>query len=210
MISEHIQNVIQKVTAADAARPRSMQTEVGVSSLGACRRAVWHRINGDIGTNQTSKWAAMMGTAIHKMIEDAIQDVPEYEVEKSVKVDGLPKGTIDLWIPSSGAVIDWKTTTKKALVTFPTMQQLWQVHTYGYLLEQQGQKVNTVTLVGIPRDGSEEDIKVVTNAYDEKIALAAIAWYKDIEATMTAPDPERGRWFCSRFCVYYGSHCEGV
>lgn len=206
--------VFEKVNKADANRPRSKQTELGVSSLGSCRRAVWHKLRGDVGLNSTLKLPAIVGTAIHSMIENALteygQDL-DVEIEKSVKVDGLPKGTIDLWIPSIGAVVDWKTTTKKNIPYFPSKHQLWQVQTYGYLLAQLGHTVRTVSLVAIPRDGDERDIVVRTFPYDENIALNAIYWLKEVEQYGDEmPEPEKpAKTWCKSYCSYFGSHCHG-
>lgn len=213
-VNKVIDAVFSKVAQADANRPRSMQTELGVSSIGGCRRSVWHKLNGDKGTNQTLKLSSMMGTAIHKMIEDALhaegQDL-KLEIEKSVKVDGYPKGTIDLWVEGIGAVIDWKTTTKKNLTSFPSKNQLWQVHTYGFLLEELGHLVRSVTLVAIPRDGNENDIIVHTEPYDRNTALQAIEWLRDVESRLTPPEPERmAKVWCVNYCSFYGSHCDGM
>ena len=75
--------------AQDAGRDRSTQTEVGPSEIGGCRRKVWYRLNAQPHTNENqSKLAAIMGTAIHTAIEEAIGAIdPEgkdYLVETAV------------------------------------------------------------------------------------------------------------------------------
>ena len=191
----------------DASRDRSRQTQVGPSEIGGCRRKVWYRLNAQPETNENqSKLAAIMGTAIHAAIEDAIghidPDGKEYLVETEVS-HGDMKAHVDLFVPSTGAVIDWKTSKVKNLSYFPSKQQRWQVQVYGYLLAKNGYEVKTVNLVAIARDGSEKDVKVHTEAYDEAIALEAFAWLDAVKASEVLPEPEKDATFCASYCQYY-------
>lgn len=191
----------------DASRDRSKQTQVGPSEIGGCRRKVWYRLNAQPETNENqSKLAAIMGTAIHAAIEDAIghidPDGKEYLVETEV-AHGDMKAHVDLFVPSTGAVIDWKTSKVKNLSYFPSTQQRWQVQVYGYLLSKNGYDVKTVNLVAIARDGSEKDVKVHTEPYDEAIALQAFEWLNQVKASTTLPDPEKDQSFCKDYCQYY-------
>lgn len=191
----------------DASRDRSMQTEVGPSEIGGCRRKVWYRLNAQPHTNENqSKLAAIMGTAIHSAIEDAIAHIDpegkEYLVETEVAYGDM-KAHVDLFIPSTGAVIDWKTSKVKNMSYFPSNQQRWQVQIYGYLLSKNGYEVKTVNLVAIARDGNEKDVKVHTEPYDEVIALAALAWLENVKASKELPAPEKDASFCKDYCQYY-------
>jgi len=193
--------------AQDASRDRSMQTEVGPSEIGGCRRKVWYRLNAQPHTNDNqSKLAAIMGTAIHAAIEDAIGAIDpegkEYLVETEVAFGDM-KAHVDLFVPSTGAVIDWKTSKIKNLSYFPSNQQRWQVQVYGYLLSKNGYEVKTVNLVAIARDGAEKDIKVHSEPYDETMALAALAWLKNVKESPTLPEPEKDESFCKDYCQYY-------
>jgi hypothetical protein len=148
-----------------------------------------------------------MGTAIHAAIEDAITTLdPEgkdYLVESEVAYGDL-KAHVDLFIPATGAVIDWKTSKIKNLSFFPSVQQRWQVQVYGYLISKSGKgKVNTVSLVAIARDGDEKDVKVHTEPYDEKVALEALSWLANVKAMETIPEPEKDVSFCRLYCQYY-------
>jgi 3D (Asp-Asp-Asp) domain-containing protein len=147
-----------------------------------------------------------MGTAIHAAIEDAIghidPDGKEYLVETEVS-HGDMKAHVDLFVPSTGAVIDWKTSKVKNLSYFPSKQQRWQVQVYGYLLAKNGYDVKTVNLVAIARDGSEKDVKVHTEPYDEAIALEAFAWLDAVKASEVLPEPEKDATFCASYCQYY-------
>ena len=191
----------------DASRDRSKQTQVGPSEIGSCRRKVWYRLNAQPETNENqSKLAAIMGTAIHAAIEDAIghfdPDGKEYLVETAVEYGDM-KAHVDLFVPSTGAVIDWKTSKVKNLSYFPSKQQRWQVQVYGYLLSKNGHEVKTVNLVAIARDGSEKDVKVHTEPYDEAIALEAFAWLNEVKSSVTLPEPEKDQSFCKDYCQYY-------
>ena len=191
----------------DASRDRSMQTEVGPSEIGGCKRKVWYRLNAQPHTNENqSKLAAIMGTAIHAAIEEAIGAIDpegkEYLVETEVAYGDM-KAHVDLFVPSSGAVIDWKTSKIKNLGYFPSNQQRWQVQLYGYLLSKNGYEVKTVNLVAIARDGSEKDIKVHTEPYDETMALAALSWLANVKASAVLPEPEKDQSFCKDYCQYY-------
>ncbi len=89
MITDPKELLLSVLHAKDASRDRSTQTQVGPSEIGGCRRKVWYRLNSQPHTNDNqSKLAAIMGTAIHAAIEDAIQHLdPEgkdYLVESEV------------------------------------------------------------------------------------------------------------------------------
>lgn len=191
----------------DASRDRSTQTEVGPSEIGGCRRKVWYRLNAQPATNENqSKLAAIMGTAIHAAIEEAIGAIDpegkEYLVETEVAFGDM-KAHVDLFVPSTGAVIDWKTSKVKNMSYFPSNQQRWQVQIYGYLLSKNGYEVKTVNLVAIARDGNEKDVKVHTEAYDETMALAALSWLENVKASKELPAPEKDASFCKDYCQYY-------
>jgi hypothetical protein len=207
MITDPKELLLTVLHAKDATRDRSTQTQVGPSEIGGCRRKVWYRLNGQPHTNEDqSKLAAIMGTAIHAAIEEAIghldPDGKDYLVETEVS-HGDMKAHVDLFIPSTGAVIDWKTSKVKNLSYFPSKQQRWQVQIYGYLLAQNGHTVNTVNLVAIARDGAEKDVKVHSEPYDEDIALEALEWLTEVKAMETAPEPEKDATFCKSYCQYY-------
>ena len=191
----------------DASKSRSKQKQVGPSEIGGCRRKVWYRLNDQPETNENlSKLAAIMGTAIHAEIEKSIASVDptgqKYMVETEVEYGDI-KAHVDLFVPETGDVIDWKTVKVKNLAYFPSTQQRWQVQVYGYLLSKNGYKVNRVSLCAIARDGDERDVKVHTEDYDESMALEALNWLEAVKATETAPEPEKDEFFCQSYCQFY-------
>ena len=200
----------------DETRDRSMQIEIGPSSLGGCRRRVYHDLKQTPVTNpSTESLAAILGTFIHSGVEEAIRrEDPfgdNYLTEIEVK-SGNMKGHIDLYIKDEGLVVDWKTTKVKSLRYFPSEQQRWQVQVYGWLLAQNGYEVKEVSLVAIPRDGEMAEIRVHREAYDPQIASTALVWLdsiKEIVATEApAPPPEERVAFCSKYCNFYDSSGE--
>ena len=212
MISDPKELLLTVLHAKDAGRDRSKQRQVGPSEIGGCRRKVWYRLQGQPETNDNqSKLAAIMGTAIHAAIEEAIghldPDGKDYLVETAVE-HGDMKAHVDLFIPSTGAVVDWKTSKVKNLSYFPSTQQRWQVQTYGYLLAKNGHDVKRVSLVAIARDGDERDIKVHTEDYDETVALQALNWLEAIKVATEAPDPERDSSYCKFYCKFYDASGE--
>ena len=207
-----IHNLLMKaLTNYDEGRARSQQVEIGVSAVGGCRKQVWLQLHNTPKTNSTIRLPALMGTAIHKMIEQAFAEFgwDEYEQEIEVEWDGL-KGHIDLYIPNEGAVVDWKTTKKSNLAKFPSQQQRWQVQLYGYLLEMNGRKIETVSLVGIPRDADERSIVVHTEPYNREIVVEALNWLDDVKARESAPPPETFKAICNLYCSFYGQNCQGL
>jgi hypothetical protein len=97
----------------------------------------------------------------------------------------------------------------KNLTYLPSQQQRWQVHTYGYLIEQSGLgKVHNVHLVAIPRDGDERDVKVHSEKYDSSIALEALSWLEGVKQSEFPPEPEKDESYCKFYCKYYDSSGE--
>jgi hypothetical protein len=166
-------------------------------------------LNNQPETNDNEiKLAAIMGTAIHAAIENALADNQDVLLEKTVEYDGM-KAHVDCFIPSTGDVVDWKTTKVKNLSYFPSQQQRWQVQVYGYLISKSGLgKVQTVNLVAIPRDGDERDILVHSEPYDEAIALEAMNWLAAIRTATEAPAPERYESYCASYCKFYDASGE--
>lgn len=217
-----LHNLLTKsLTAFDSNRDRSKQVEIGPSSLGGCRRQVYYNLTSQPVTNpNTESLAAILGTFIHSGISESIvREDPfgdNFIIEEEVSFGGL-KGHVDLFIKDTGTVVDWKTTKKKSLRYFPSQQQRWQVQTYGWLLAQNGHKVNQVALVAIPRDGEMAEIRVHLEAYNEAIALEAIAWLDDVKAlaaNQTPPAAEKWAGFCSSYCKFYDATgevgCQGT
>jgi hypothetical protein len=201
----------------DKARDRSMQTEIGASSVYGCSRQAWNIIHQQPKVNpDTESLGAIIGTAVHAVLAEAMAEADtfgdDFLIEQGFSTPDL-KGHVDLYVKSSQTVIDWKTTTKKNMGRFPSEQQRMQVQLYGYLLEENGYPVTTVALCAIPRDGWMKDVKVHSEPYDRNIALQGIKWVRDLQTQLEPPAPERPRNFCKDFCEFYDASgvngCQG-
>jgi len=203
------ETLINKLTEQDKTRPRSIQTQVGVSEIGGCATRVWHKVNGTEVTNpDTLRLAAIMGTALHSMIEEVFTPDPRFKVETEVSVGDI-LGHIDLIDTETNTIWDWKTTTKNSLAYFGSKQQMLQVQLYGWLANQNGIKIDRVGLVAIARDGNESDITELSWAYDEQLALEAVEKYHAIKEQFEPPAPEKDAKFCANYCPFFGA-CTGV
>lgn len=196
---------------------RDRQTEIGPSQIGGCKRKVWMQLNDQPRVNETMKMAAWFGTAIHSAIEKHFEYADPFSErflrEVEVSHNGL-KGHVDLYDVVENEVIDWKTTTKKNLGKFPSEQQWQQVQLYGWLLSNNGYPVETVTLVGMARDGNEDHIQIESQRYDVGEAMAGLQWLDEVRAMTEPPEPEKHKRFCANYCVFYDregeSGCPGM
>lgn len=197
---------------SDKMSKRSRQKAVGPSEIGGCEAKVWHRLNGTARTNfDTSVMASWMGTAIHAALERRLEDTDPFQErylrEVEVEHNGL-MGHVDVYDKSEREVIDWKTITKKKVAAFPSAQQWTQVQLYGYLLSANGYDVETVTLVGIPRDGNEQDIVIASQPYDPLAAAEALEWLAGVQRLSEPPEPGMSKFFCRNYCGFYDASGE--
>lgn len=183
---------------------RSLQRDIGPSEIGGCRRRAWHRIQNDPPINDTLGMAAFMGTAIHEKIERRLRDLNDdrYMVEVEVEFNGL-MGHVDVYDRVGREVIDWKTITLKKSRFFASDQQWLQVHLYGLLLTENGFPVDTVSLVGIPRDGSERDVVVRSEPWDRVVAEEGLLWLESVRGELFAPEPGMPVSFCESYCQFW-------
>ena len=205
--------LMDALIARDDARARSLQRGPGFSDLMGCARKMYHRVQGDAPCNADRKrLPSILGTIVHESIADL--ELPGLaETALLLEEADLP-GTADRI--HDGILTDWKTTKLKSLDYLrehgPSRQYRAQVHTYAYAANQTGHHVRTVRLVFIPKDGTEDDITVWEEPYDEAVALEAIAWYRDIAVEAAAgqrPRPEKDPEFCRSWCPFYGDLCPG-
>lgn len=181
---------------------RDVQKAVGPSEIGGCRRKVWHRLEGTPVTNPgTLRLASSLGTAIHSWIEETLGGNERFLLETRVERDGI-RGHIDCFDLERNEVIDWKTIKMSGIPFFPDKQKRWQVQVYGWLMSSL-RPVDSVCLVGIPRDGTDREIITHTEPYDERIALEALGWLKEIRQMVDTPRPEKKRGFCRDYCPYF-------
>jgi len=206
---EIIKTLTTALNEADSQRDRSTQVELGASSVGGCRANAWHILNQTPKTNpDTEKLSAIMGTAIHNTIYEALKayDVfgNDFILEESFS-DEFFKGHCDFYSRESETVYDWKTVTlaKLAKGGLPTKQQKIQVNIYASLIAQK-YPVKRVGLVFIPRDGKMKDIVAWEDDYNPKLVDEARIWVAQVKAMETPPPPEKSAAFwCAEYCQFY-------
>jgi len=206
---EIIKTLTIALNEADSQRDRSTQVELGASSVGGCRANAWHILNQTPKTNlDTEKLSAIMGTAIHNTIYEALKayDVfgNDFILEESFS-DEFFKGHCDFYSRESETVYDWKTVTlaKLAKGGLPTKQQKIQVNIYASLIAQK-YPVKRVGLVFIPRDGKMKDIVAWEDDYNPKLVDEARIWVAQVKAMETPPPPEKSAAFwCAEYCQFY-------
>jgi len=202
--------LIKAVTAAGLSEARGKQTDIGPSQVGGCARKLWLQLNGAEKTNnELLRFSSMMGTAIHQYIQEAFHRLDPFQerylLEQEVYSEETQiRGHVDMFDKELGEVIDWKSTKLRNLAYFPSRQQRWQVQLYGYLIKSVlGLEVNTVTLVAIPRDGTENDIVYHSEAFDMNVANEALAWLSEVKFAKHPPAPEKDAVFCRNYCEFY-------
>lgn len=198
----------------DASQRGRHPTDLSPSDLCGCRPQAWLKMRGEPTTNaHVKRLPAIVGTAIHEHIRRALLRRDPFGdmlvLETRVDRDGMG-GTIDLlWLRPGDTplriVVDWKTMKKANLRYFPKDEQRVQVHTYGYLVGD----VDLVALVGIPKDGTEDQIDVRVEEYDPRWYDLGQQWKADVESRTVLPPPERpAKTFCAVYCDWWG-RCPG-
>jgi hypothetical protein len=209
MKNEIAKMLVGTLAGYDEQRDRSLQVDVGPSSIGDCRRRVFMHLTQAPKINPTDSLAAIMGTFIHSGIAEAIKREDPFDdnflIEQEFAVEGL-RGHVDLYIKDRKQIVDWKTTKVKSLRYFPSEQQRMQVQVYGYLLTQNGYEVEQVTLVAIARDGGFNDVREHTEPYDPEMAQRGLEWLTEVKEMVSngeIPAPEKEVFFCRSYCDFY-------
>lgn len=206
---EIINELVKAVSITSKSDSRSKQTAIGPSQVGGCRKQLWLNLHNVERTNlNTLRFPAMYGTAIHAYILEAFKKLDPFgerymlEAEYTDEDTGLV-GHVDCYDSVTKQVIDWKSTKKNNLRYFPSQQQRWQVQLYGYLMNKSGTPVESVTLVAIPRDGTEQDMVYHTEPYNEDVVNEALAWLTEVKMAQYAPAPEKDPSLCAGYCSFY-------
>lgn len=209
--------LIQGLRNFHNARGRTQQVEIGPSSIGDCRRKVYHQIKQTPETNpETEILASVLGIFIHEGIEKVMrqEDSPfaeskKFLLEHETRYNEMP-GHIDFFHKGFGVVVDWKTSKMKNLKAdqFPSQNNIWQAQNYGLMLSKEGYEVKKVAIVVIPRDGRMDQIAQWIGDYDEEEALRGQDWldeiYEIVDTEGKAPVPERdAKTWCASYCQFF-------
>ena len=180
------QQIMDMVKWAEQQNPRSRQIMIGPSEIGTlCDRRIAYRLAQVPACNTDfDPWAAIVGTAIHSWLDDAVNDwmtahgSSDWSTETQLIIDRFVKGHADLYSHEHAAVIDYKTVgpdvMKKIRRDGPPLGYQIQTHVYGYGFEQQGHQVERVCLVFLPRAGWLRDMYIWCSDYSRELAVTAM------------------------------------
>lgn len=198
-----------------AGRPRNHQVAVGPSEIGGpCARRLGFRLAGVDHVNPDGDpLASLIGTALHALIEDALQGDPDWRTEIPVELPAYGiRGTLDAYHVPTKTIVDWKLVGASSLRKYKTLgpgdQYRTQVHTYGLALAMTGVDVEHVAIGFIPRSGILAETHVWTEPLNHDVVEAALRRYETIRdavainPTQTLPLLPTAEQFCQR-CPWY-------
>lgn len=177
--------------AWDRLRPRSQQTELGMSEVGGCRRRAGYRLAGTAPSNPGGSVQAVLGTAIHAAVERVYRDMQEKGllpaedlVEHEVRFAGV-LGHLDRYDSVLQEVGDTKSTNSRWLEHIKLhgadRGDVWQTHLYGAALLSEGLPVRRIVIDYIARDTGEDWQDSMP--FDPQHVRDALAWLKYVRET---------------------------
>lgn len=190
----HAERLADLMGGMDAARPRTQQTQLGISDIGKCHRYAGYVHHGtEPSDEKRSHPAALIGTLLH----DALLPVmaAQWGGEHSVPVivdlgDGLPPipGEADLVVGDE--VIDLKTGTEAVIERVvrdcaPRPDHHRQVNLYRLGLTQAGREINWASILLLGR--SRGETVSFAAPFDEEVVEQARGWWRSVQAS---PKPE--------------------
>lgn len=181
----------QLLLAWDQRRARSQQTELGMSEVGGCRRRAGYRLAGVAPTNSGGSIQAVLGTAIHTVVETVFRDLQdaglipaEDLVEHEVRFAGV-KGHLDRYDSLRAEVDDTKSVAGRRLdhirANGPDRQHVWQSHLYAAALVKEGRPVRSIVIDYIARDTGEDHQEYLP--FDTQHVRDALDWLKYVRET---------------------------
>ena len=195
--------------AWDAQRPRSQQTEMGMSKLGSCRRQAGYHQHGypADADYKPSGIQNVIGTSVHETAAQAARMfLPAARTESlEVRFGGM-LGHPDLYL--DGVVRDIKTVgyalqLEQRRQLGPPLRERFQVHTYGAGLIVAGYPVHTVQIDYIDRGSGEEYL--FEEPFSAEVVSEAMAWLEDVrtaDVNMLPRDFRPDSAFC-KGCPYF-------
>ena len=222
-------DLIQVIKDRDAATERHLQKALGPSEVGhPCLRKMAYGLMDRAHANPYyDPLPSIIGTAVHSWLFTAAvlanEKLNRQRWHAEIKVKILPEmsGTADLYDADTQTVVDWKVPGKNRFDAYRReMSPIYrtQVHLYGKGLIKMGHPVSRVAICLLPRGGSLQSTYLWTEAYDERIADAAIDRFYAVIALLSdwevEKHPERYHWFAKSapdcvFCKYWRPRPEG-
>ena len=181
---------VQLLLAWDAQRDRSLQTELGMSELGDCRRRAGYRLAGVTPSNPGGSVQAVLGTLVHDKVADILRNrqtagqVPAGDlIEHEVSYAGV-LGHFDRYHSDTATLRDTKTTSARwldrVMVDGPSRSNLWQINMYAAGLIASGYPVRALVLDYVARDTGED--YQWTGQFDIDHVRDALSWLDGVRA----------------------------
>lgn len=179
--AERIENMILDEISKPSERTK--QVKIGPSEIGGCFYCIGETMSQMLPDPpkirpDTFGLSAWRGTAIHHYIEHTFR-IPDVEHERKVEIfdiEGYAKltGTIDLWLKSYNATLDWKNLGKwsytETTLDGPSAKYWVQQMCYGGGLVREGHTIEQVGICVIPGFSNRlEDIQFYWAEFDPQI-----------------------------------------
>lgn len=207
---------------------RSVQSDNGIlgpSDIGFCRQKAALMTRGVAKTDETPKWAAAVGTAIHNYVEAVLKEAhPEWIVGSidNLRVTAtLPSGAVigghpDVVVPEWNAVLDIKTVDGFQWIKREgtSLQHKYQRHLYALGLIEAGILKEENLVVGniyFDRSGKEQEPIVIVEEMDWTLTNEIDSWVQDvIYAVKNNEDASRDipAAVCEKICSHFTA-CRG-
>ena len=210
-----VSELFAMVEKAIVGQPRNSQRRIGPSEMGTpCDRRIGYRLAGVDTVNERGvAWKPYVGTSVHEAfativarhemqrfcVVDPDAVTTRYRVEERLsvgEVNGVEiTGSCDLFDEHTGAVWDWKFTTRNMIREKyrphgPGEQYRAQAHLYGRGWQRAGKDVRSVGVIFLTRDGEFTDRYVWHEPYDEQVAVDALERASAIALALEALGPE--------------------
>lgn len=227
MIAAQIKGALNRFNERTPRTKQSRDGILGPSDIGFCRMKALLTLQQAGPLDPVDNWSAMVGTAIHNYVEEALKaDWPSYtfgsqggrRVTATLPSGAKISGTPDMWSGSldDNCVYDIKTVngfewTKR---NGPSLSHIYQRHLYALALIQEDSLTEDCTVGNIymDRSGANSNILVIDEKYNPDLTAEIDTWVTDViyaaehgEETMrdvAAPVCEK---ICSYFTVCRGS-----
>jgi hypothetical protein len=222
-----ISGALKSYMEGSARSIQASEGRLGPSDIGFCRQKAALMTRGIAATDDTPKWAAAVGTAIHNYVEAAIKEAhPDWllgSIDNVTVTATLPSGAEisghpDIVVPQSNAVLDIKTVDGFEWVKREgtSLQHKYQRHLYAMGLIQAGILDGAQTvLVGniyFDRSGKNPDPLVLVEEMDPTLTNEIDSWIQDvIYAVKNQEDASRDipAAVCERICSHF-TVCRGA
>ena len=226
IIEERISNSIDMFMAEQPRSIQSAEGRLGPSDIGFCRNKAALMTKGVPQTDSPPKWAAFVGTSIHKEVELAIKttnpkwlvgSLDEIRVTATLPSGVEISGSPDVVVPEWNAVLDIKTVDGFSWVKRQgtSLAHKYQRHLYAMGLIQSGildsSKPVYVGNIYFDRSGKQPEPHVTDEEMDPTLTNEIESWISDvIYAVKHDEDAPRdvAAAVCERICEHFTA-CRG-